>query len=117
MNNENKKDEIREVNDFAFKNILNNNKNSRVWSVAAVVVGALAILLFRIPVLGMILALVSVCLAVISRKILGYFDGVAIAGLIVGIFGMVFSIFGFIFDYMINNTVYFKIFLSEIGFL
>ena len=117
MNNESKNEEIREEKDFVFASILKKNENSRVWSVAAVIVGILSILFFRIPVFGMILSLISVCLAVVSRKLLGYFDGVAIAGLIVGIFGMVFGICGFVFDYMINNTIYFKIFLSEIGLL
>ena len=117
MKDINKKEEIAEEKEFDFKNILEKNKNSRVWSVAAVILGALSIILFRIPVLGMILALVSVCIAVVSRKILGYFDGVAIAGLIVGIFGIVFGIFGLIFDYMIENTIYFRVFLMEIGLL
>ena len=48
---------------------------------------------------------------------LGYFDGIAIAGLIVGIFGIVFGIFGLIFDYMIEHTVYFRVFLMEIGLM
>ena len=117
MNEEMNKEEVKEEKEYAFQNILEKNKNSRAWSVAAVIIGALAILFFRIPVFGMVLALISVCLAVISRKILGYFDGFAIAGLIVGIFGIVFSIFGFIFDYMLNNTISFRIFLSEIGLL
>lgn len=117
MSEEKNKEEMGEEKEYAFQNILEKNKNSRAWSVAAVIIGALAILLFRIPVLGMILAFVSICLSIISRKILGYFDGFAIAGLIVGIFGLVFAIFGFIFDYMLNNTISFKIFLSEIGLL
>lgn len=117
MSEENKKEEINEEKSFDFGDILEKNKNSRVWSVAAVIAGALSILLFRISVIGMILALVSVCLAVVSRKILGYFDGIAIAGLIVGIFGIVFGIFGLIFDYMIEHTVYFRVFLMEIGLM
>ena len=106
-----------EEKNYAFNNIIKKNENSRAWSVAAVIVGVIAILLFRVSVVGMILAIASVCLSVISRKILGYFDGFAIAGLIVGIFGIVFALFGFVFDYMINNTIYFKIFLGEIGLL
>ena len=104
-----------EEKNYAFNNIIKKNENSRAWSVAAVIVGVIAILLFRVSVVGMIFAIASVCLSVISRKILGYFDGFAIAGLIVGIFGIVFALFGFVFDYMINNTIYFKIFLGEIG--
>ena len=117
MDKEKNREEMAEEKDYAFKNIIEKNQNSRAWSVAAVIVGVLAILLFRIPVVGMVFAIVSICLAFISRKILGYFDGFAIAGLIVGIFGIVFAVFGMVFDYMLNNTTYFKIFLGEIGLL
>ncbi len=101
---EENKNEEKVTQDYAYKSILENNKNSRIWSFASLVAGILSVLFCFLPVLGIIIALFSVALAVISRRVIGYFDGIAIAGLVVGIFGLVFG-FGYsIFDALLANT-------------
>ena len=57
--------------------------------------------------------ILSVVFAVVSRKTIGYFDGLAVAGLIIGIFGIVFGVSNMILDYLINNTDYLNEFLAE----
>lgn len=93
--------------EYAYKSILENSKNSRVWSVASLVAGILSVIFCFLPLLGIIIALFSVALAVISRRVIGYFDGIAIAGLVVGIFGLVFGVGYSIFDALISNAIFF----------
>lgn len=105
-NNEFKEENKNEENgsqDYAYKSILENNKNSRIWSVASLVAGILSVVFCFLPVLGIIIALFSVALAVISRRVIGYFDSIAIAGLVVGIFGLVFGVGYSIFDALLAN--------------
>ncbi len=90
MNEEKDFEEVKE--DFAYKNVLENGKNKRAWSAASLGVGILSLILFFIPAVSIIFGIVSVALAVISRRILGYFENLAIGGLVVGIFGGVFGV-------------------------
>ena len=55
----------------------------------------------------------AIVFAVVSRKTIGYFDGLAIAGLIIGIFGLVFGISNVILDYIITNTDLLSDFMAE----
>lgn len=60
-------------------------------AVAALVCGICAILMFFIPVLGLVLGIVAIILALVSRKTFGK-SGLAIAGLVTGIIGTIFSV-------------------------
>jgi hypothetical protein len=81
-----------------YKNVIKKDlKNRRTVSVISLFLAILSILLFRIPWVGLVLGILSVCGAAFSRKNLGYFDKISLAAIIVGIFGVVFSLSGIIF--------------------
>ena len=70
----------------------------RGWSVISLFSGILAVLLCSVYYLGLIFAAVSIASAIVSRRKLGYFDGMSLAGLLVGIVGCVFGAFALIVD-------------------
>lgn len=70
----------------------------RGWSVISFFAGILSVLLCPIYVLGFAFAVLSVVGALISRKRLGYFDTLALAGMLIGIVGSVFCIFSLVVD-------------------
>ena len=63
-----------------------------IWSVLSLSLGILSIICCCYGWLGLILSSLSVAFAIVSRITLKYFDGLALAGFIIGIFGMVFSL-------------------------
>ena len=81
-------------NDYAF-NVLNNKGRPKTlgWSVASMVTGILSVVCCCFGWTGMIFGIGAIILSIVSRKSLGYFDGMSIAGLVTGIFGLVFGIF------------------------
>ena len=62
------------------------------WSVVSLVSGIISVICCCLGVSGIILGAVAIISSIISRKTLGYFDGLSIAGLILGIFGLVFGV-------------------------
>lgn len=70
----------------------------RGWSVISFFAGILSVLLCPIYVLGFAFAVLSVVGALISRKRLGYFDTLALSGMLIGIVGSVFCIFSLVVD-------------------
>lgn len=90
-NFEKKRGEIPEE-EYLYKSVLEGKKKSRVWSLASLIAAILSVLCCCVPWPGAVLGVLAVVLAVVSRINIGYFDGMALAGLIVGIFGLVFSI-------------------------
>lgn len=90
--NKNSKEAFDADDKYAYKNVINGKQNSRTWSVISLILSLLSIVFcFVLPWIGIALGLAAICFAVVSRKTIGYFDGFAIAGLIIGIFGIVFS--------------------------
>ena len=89
-------------NDRAYKTVMDGVPRSRGWSVASLVLGILSILLSLIPFAGAVLGTVSVITAVISRRNLGYFDGIAIAGIITGAIGFVFGVMSLIIGFLFS---------------
>ncbi len=75
-------------------------KKSRIWSVSALIFAVLSIMLCFVPVLSIIFGLAAIALTIVSRVSIGYFDGVGLASIIVGIFGVVFA-----FAYIILNLI------------
>ena len=69
---------------------------SRIWSVMSFVFSILSVLLCLFYYVSLPLALLSVGFALLSRKILGFFDRFAVLGLIIGIFGTVAGVFSMI---------------------
>ena len=64
---------------------------TRGWSVAALVLSIISVLCCCVYWLGLFTGAFAIVCAVISRKTLGYFDGLSVAAIIVSIFGVVFS--------------------------
>ena len=61
------------------------------WSVASVICALLSFSLSIFGWAGLVFGILSIASAVAARVKLGYFNGWAIAGLLIGIFGTVFS--------------------------
>jgi len=78
---------------YAYKTVLDGTPRSRGFSVASMVLGIVSICLSSGLYIGFILGGLAIVFSIVSRKILGYFDGMSIAGIILGIFGLVFSAF------------------------
>ena len=96
------------IEEYAYKNVITKNGNTRLFSVIAVFFAALSVILSFVPWVGFIFGLVSIAFSLISRKKLGYFEGIALVGLIVGIFGFVFSFAGIILSASFADSGYFS---------
>ena len=70
----------------------------RGWSVISFFAGILSVLLCPIYIVGFVFAVLSVVGALVSRKRLGFFDTLALAGLLIGIVGTVFCAFSLVID-------------------
>ena len=68
-------------------------RKTRGWSVASLVLSIISVVCCCLPVLSIVVGALSILFAIISRINLGYFDGLAIAGIVVGIFGLVIGVF------------------------
>ena len=84
--------------DYAYKNVMGGNRNSRLYSVISLVLAVLSVGFCFIPPLGIILGLVAIGFGVFSRRSIGYFDGLSLGGIITSIFGVVFSISAILLD-------------------
>ena len=92
--------------EYAYKNVLKTKKNRRTWSVISLALAILAIEFIWFPWVGVVFALASIVCALISRKNLGYFDKLSLAGIFVGIFGVVFSVVGLSFGDIIKSFLF-----------
>ena len=95
--------------EYLYKSVIEGKKKSRVWSVVSLICSIISLLCCCFPVMGIVLGILAIVFAVVSRSSIGYFDGLAIAGLIVGIFGLVFSVAIFV----IVNSPWFTELLKE----
>ena len=101
--------------EYVYKQVIRDKKNSRAWSVASFAVSISGLLFgFLVSWLSIILGVMSIIFAIISRKNIGYFDRFSIAGLIIGIFSVVFGIMGAILMYIFNNLGYFDELYEEL---
>ncbi len=86
-NNEDKK-----ASDERYNEIFSKSKHkTRLWSLISLVLAIASLVCCFFGWVGLILAISAVAMALVSRKLLGYFDGLSMAGFISGIFGAVFS--------------------------
>lgn len=70
----------------------------RGWSVISMFSGILSVILCSVYYVALVFAVISIITALVSRRKLGYFDGLSLAGLLVGIVGCVFGVFSLIVD-------------------
>jgi hypothetical protein len=100
--------------EYVYKKVMLTKKNSRAWSVASITLSMASLILCPVYWLKIILSATSIVFALISRKNIGYFDGLSLAGLIVGIFGIVFGILGIVMTELLSNNGYFNQLMEEI---
>ena len=93
--------------DYAYKKVMPKKQNRRTWSVVSLALAVLSVLLFRVPWAGLILGLLAVGCAALSRKNLGYFDKLSLAGLIIGIFGIVFALSGLLLSKLLVAAIFY----------
>ena len=103
----------KEENGYAYKTVMDGVPRSRGWSVASMVLGILSVLCCCITYGGLVMAALAIVFAIVSRRNLGYFDGMAIAGLVLGIIGSVFGIMTIVSDiYLSANPELFENYLK-----
>ena len=73
-------------------------RRSFIWSLLSVLLSLLSVLLCSVYALGIALSVCAIAFAFISARRLGFFDKMALFGLIVAIFGAVFGIFAMVID-------------------
>ena len=78
--------------EYAFQTLDRRGRPKKLgWSLASLICGIVGAVTASFGFSGIILGVCAVVFAVVSRRILGYFDGRSIAGLIFGIFGTIFG--------------------------
>ena len=91
--------------DYVYKTVIKNKQNRRTWSVVSLGLAVVSVLSFSLSWFSLIFGVLSVGAAIVSRKNLGYFDKLSLAGIIVGIFGVVFSVAGIIFESILSGIL------------
>ena len=81
-----------EGGEYAYKSVMGGKGKTRLWSVISLGLAILALVLCFLGWVGMALCTIALAFAIVSRKMLGYFDKITLASLIVSIFAMVFSV-------------------------
>ena len=100
--NEESKVDNQSEGEYVYKAVMGKKENRRTLSIISLAFAILSILLLFIPWLSLIFSLISIGTGAFSRKNLGYFDRLTLAGLIIGIFGLVFAVVGLIFGNFIS---------------
>ena len=77
---------------YTFQTVMDIKSRNRGFAIASMVLGIFSILCCCSIYIGLITGILAVTFAIISRVRMGYFDGMAIAGLVLGIIGLVFTI-------------------------
>ena len=92
---------------YAFQKVMpaKNKENRRTWSVASLVLSVLSILLVYFSWAGVVCGVLAIGCAFISRKNIGYFDKLSLAGMFIGIFGVVFSVGAIIFSELLLSVI------------
>ena len=100
-----------ERNGYAYQNVSSFDKpKTMAWSVASLVLGIISIICCCLGWTGIIFGALALVFAFVSRKTLGYFDGMAIAGLVTGIFGL---IFGALILFVLSSNEFWESFYIE----
>lgn len=78
---------------YTFEALGGHGPHTRAWSVASLVLGIISLLCCCLSWGAAVAGAMAIICAIISRRTLGYFDGLAVAGLITGIIGTVFGVY------------------------
>ena len=80
-------------NDYLFKTVNPNGRRKTYgWSVASLVCGIISVLCCSLGYGAIVFGVLAIIFSSISRKNLGYFDTMAVAGLVLGIMGFILGI-------------------------
>lgn len=78
--------------EYAFQTLDRHGRPKKLgWSLASFICGLVGAITSSFGFSGIILGICAIVFAIVSRRILGYFDGRSIAGLILGIFSTIFG--------------------------
>lgn len=91
-------EELTEIDEGEFYAVPNVSGNL-LWSFLSVVTAIASVIIFPFfYIVGIILAAASLVLAIVSSRVLGFFDRMALFGIIFGLFGLVFGVFSMVLD-------------------
>ena len=79
-------------NNYAYQSVNFGRPKKMGWSVVSLVTGILSVICCCLSIAPIVFGVVAIVSSILSRKTLGYFDGMSIAGLVLGIFGVVFGV-------------------------
>ena len=90
--------------DYAFQTLNRHGKPKTLgWSIASLVMGIVSLFTCLFGWASIVVGVIAIAFAIISRFSLGYFEGKSIIGLILGIFGTVFGASMIIFIYSMGE--------------
>ena len=112
-NKNNQNTDGKEGEDFLYKTVMDGKEKSRVWSVASIAIAAASLLCCVFPYPAILLGALAIVFALFSRRNIGYFDGLAIFGLIIGIAGIVFGVGGLLLSYITEGSDWYKQLLEQ----
>ncbi|MBQ8879310.1 MAG: DUF4190 domain-containing protein [Clostridia bacterium] len=84
--------------------VIEPRSRSKAWSVVALILSILSVVCCCIDWFGVVCGVLALVFSIISRRSLGYFDGLSIAAIIVSIFGIVFSALLMYVGYLLINN-------------
>ena len=94
-------------NDYLFKMVTPNGRRKTYgWSLASMISGILSVICCCTGYAGIVFGVLAIVFSVISRKNLGYFDGMAVAGLVLGIIGFVLGIAVIVATYTLDEEFF-----------
>lgn len=100
--------------DYVYKKVMLDKQHSRAWSVASLTASIGSLLCCCFASVGIILGILAIVFAIISRRNIGYFDGLSLAGLIIGIFGTVFGVASIILSFVVEESGFYEELYSEL---
>lgn len=77
---------------YSFQTIMDIKSRNRGFAIASMVLGIFSVICCCSTIVALITATLSIIFAIVSRVRMGYFDGMAVAGLVLGIVGFVFAV-------------------------
>ena len=80
-----------------YQNVMEAKSANRGFAIASLVLGIASIVCCCLSYVGPILAVVAIVFAIVSKSKMGYFDSLAVAGLVMGIIGVVLGIVSIVF--------------------
>ncbi len=90
----------------AYQAYMEVKSKSRGFAVASLVLGILSVVCCCFLYVTLAMAILSIIFAIVSRRKMGYFDPLALAGLILGIIGAVFGVANIAFEVMVRMGMF-----------